>query len=196
MIALIGVCCVAVFQTKTGSKQKEFKVNGPALQHATSFPQFIIALLSSFAIETHGVNSILDHPFQKVELIFIIISGFIAVSVNVCSFGLIGRTSAVTYQVVGHVKTILIFVFGLIMLPPNRSETQEKFYKKIAGLVISMVGIVSYTFIQLKEKSQQKPNQENQNDSQQNQPFFDDSNLKNQLDEHLDEVPFEKMDET
>ena len=119
IIALIGVCCVAVFQTKTGSKQKEFKVNGPALQHATSLPQFIIALFAACCLETHGINSIFDHHFQKLELFLIIISGFIAVSVNVCSFGLIGRTSAVTYQVVGHVKTILIFIFGLIMFPPN-----------------------------------------------------------------------------
>ncbi|OHT07654.1 integral membrane protein [Tritrichomonas foetus] len=152
VIALIGVTCVAVFQTKTGSKQREYNVNGPALQHATAFPQFVMALLSACAIETHGTNSIFTHDFQTKEIIMITITGFIAVSVNVCSFGLIGKTSAVTYQVVGHVKTILIFVFGLIMFPPNKNETKEQFYKKIAGLVISMTGMIYYTYLELQQK--------------------------------------------
>ena len=195
IIAFIGVCCVAVFQTKTGSKQKEFKVNGPALQHATSFPQFIIALFAACSLETHGINSIFDHPFQNYEIVLILISGFIAVSVNVCSFGLIGRTSAVTYQVVGHVKTILIFIFGLIMFPPNKLETHAQFFKKITGLFISMIGIISYTIIQLQDKSLKMQSLETQNDSQQEQPFLNNLTPKEQLNEPLEEVEFEKLDE-
>lgn len=196
IIAFVGVCCVSVFQTKTGSKQKEFNVNGPALQHATSFSQFILALLAALSLETHGINSIFDHHFQKLEILLIFITGFIAVSVNVCSFGLIGRTSAVAYQVVGHTKTVLIFIFGLIMFPPNKKETQSQFFKKITGLIVSMIGIISYTVIQLQEKkSSNSLPKNNQKDKQQDEPFLKDITAKSHLNAPLDTVEFEKIDE-
>lgn len=187
IIALIGVCCVAVFQTKTGSKQKQFNVCGPALQHATALPQFIIALLSALCLETHGSNSIFDHQFETFEVIMITITGFIAVSVNVCSFGLIGKTSAITYQVVGHVKTILIFVFGVIMFK-NHNETEAQFYKKIAGLFISMTGMIYYTYLQLLEKGAFNPTSDKQET-----PFLKDSN--NQLDIEDERVHFDIVEE-
>jgi solute carrier family 35 protein E3 len=152
IIAVIAVSCVSVFQTKTGSKQKQFSVNGSALQHATALAQFVLAGICALSIETHGEISIFDHAFSSVEIVLIIITGFIAVSVNVCSFGLIGKTSPITYQVVGHMKSILIFVFGLIMFPPNGTETRAQFIKKIAGLVIAMVGVIWYTWLEMKQK--------------------------------------------
>jgi solute carrier family 35 protein E3 len=85
--------------------------------------------------------------------VIVILTGFVSVSVNVCAFGLIGKTSAVTYQVVGHCKTILIFVFGLIMFPAKHGETTEQFLKKIAGLMISMSGVIFYTYLELKAKA-------------------------------------------
>ena len=40
-----------------------------------------------------------------------------ALAVNLCSFGLIGRTSAITFQVVGHMKTCLVLVGGYMLFP-------------------------------------------------------------------------------
>jgi hypothetical protein len=59
--------------------------------------------------------------FATPEMGVIILAGFVSVSVNVCAFGLIGKTSAVTSQVIGHC---------------NEGETTEQFLKKIAGLVL------------------------------------------------------------
>jgi solute carrier family 35 protein E3 len=152
IIAAFAVIFVAMSQTKTGTVQKAFGINGPSAQHATALIQFVTALVSAFLIETHGSNSILTHSFETPELIIVILTGFVSVSVNVCAFGLIGKTSAVTYQVVGHCKTILIFVFGLIMFPAKEGETREQFLKKIAGLMISMSGVIFYTYLELKAK--------------------------------------------
>jgi solute carrier family 35 protein E3 len=155
IIASIGVTCVASFQTKTGSKQKQFSVTPLALQHATAVPQFIIALLAALVLETSGRISIWNESFDGLELLLIMLTGLIAVSVNVCSFGLIGKTSAITYQVVGHVKSILIFVFGLIMFPPKVGETRDQFIKKIVGLIIAMVGVITYSWLEMKSKEVQ-----------------------------------------
>jgi solute carrier family 35 protein E3 len=151
-IAAVAVSCVSVFQMKTGSKQTEFSVDGPALQHATALPQFILASACAVAMETHGAISIFEHQFEILEISMIVLTGFVAVGVNVCAFGLIGRTSAVTYQVVGHIKTILIFVFGLIMFPAPESETRSQALKKIVGLIVSMIGVIIYTLLEMRHK--------------------------------------------
>jgi solute carrier family 35 protein E3 len=152
IIAGFAVVFVASSQTKTGTVQRAFGINGPSAQHATAFLQFLTALVSAFFVETHGSNNLFTHTFETPELIVVILTGFVSVSVNVCAFGLIGKTSAVTYQVVGHCKTILIFVFGLIIFPAKEGETPEQFLKKIAGLVISMSGVIFYTYLELKAK--------------------------------------------
>jgi solute carrier family 35 protein E3 len=156
IIAVIAVVCVAVFQSKTGSKQKQYSVSPLALQHATAVPQFVVAFLTAVAVETSGEMAIWKHSFCATEIFLILLSGCIAVSVNVCSFGLIGKTSAIAYQVVGHVKSILIFVFGLVMFPARNEETRDQFTKKIVGLVIAMVGVITYSWLEMREKEANK----------------------------------------
>jgi solute carrier family 35 protein E3 len=149
-IALLAVIFVAVSQSKTGTVQKAYGINGPSAQHATAFYQFLLVLATGLFIETHGSGSIFHHSFMKPEIVIIVMTGFVSVSVNVCAFGLIGKTSAVTYQVVGHCKTILIFIFGLIMFPPKQNETRAQFWKKVSGLVISMTGMILYSYLKIR----------------------------------------------
>ncbi|OHT06852.1 integral membrane protein [Tritrichomonas foetus] len=152
IMAIFAVIFVSMSQLQTGNLQREYSVNGPALQLSTAFQQFLIALFSSFFIEFYGERSVLNHDFQTKEVIIIIMTGLIAVGANACAFGLIGKTSPVTYQVVGHCKTILIFSFGLILFPPTQTETTAQLTKKIIGLVIAMIGVIFYTYFELKRK--------------------------------------------
>jgi len=160
IIAMIGISCVSVFQIKTGSKQTEYNVDGSPLQHATSFQQFALAAMASIVLETTGDNSITKQKLTMSQFMLLLATGVFAVSVNICSFGLIGRTSAVTYQVVGHMKTILIFIFGLIMFPADSKETPQMKRKKIFGLCISMMGVILYTIFQIQEKAQSQKKEE------------------------------------
>ncbi|KAH0786540.1 phosphate translocator protein [Histomonas meleagridis] len=154
IIAVLAVISVSIQQTKMGTMQKEYQCNGPSVQHATAFEQFVICLFVACLIETSGKHNIISHQFQKSEIILIILTGIISCGVNVCSFGLIGKTSPITYQVVGHVKTILIFIFGLLMFPPDENETRAMFIKKVSGLIISMTGVILYTYFNLKDKEE------------------------------------------
>lgn len=156
IVAIIAVILVAIQQTKMGTSQKEYSVNGPTMQHSTALKQFVICFIAGLLMETHGKNSIFTHKFKPLEVFLIILTGFISCGVNVCAFGLIGKTSPVTYQVVGHVKTILIFIFGLIIFPANPNETREMFIKKIVGLIVSMSGVIYYTYLNLREKTKQE----------------------------------------
>ena len=169
IIALVAVITTTIYQTQTNVLQKTYNCSGIQLNHAVSFNRFIVALCAAIFIETSGEKSILNHKFQRVEVTLILFTGFLAVMGNCVGFSLIGRAGPVTFQVVGHVKTMSIFIFGLIMFPPV-SEPRDKKIKKIIGLIISMTGVILYTIFEIKNKKKEThlPHLSDRNESTKN----------------------------
>jgi drug/metabolite transporter (DMT)-like permease len=62
------------------------------------------------------------------------------VSVNFSTFLVIGKTSPVTYQVLGHLKTCLVLTFGYVLLHDPFS------WRNILGILIAVVGMVLYSY--------------------------------------------------
>ncbi|RXI04083.1 hypothetical protein DVH24_038357 [Malus domestica] len=89
------------------------------------------------------------------QIFFIVLSCLISVSVNFSTFLVIGRTSAVTYQVLGHLKTCLVLAFGYILLRDPFS------WRNILGILIAIVGMVLYSYYCTLE-SQRKANEVSQ----------------------------------
>lgn len=84
---------------------------------------------------------------------FIIISCLISVSVNFSTFLVIGKTSPVTYQVLGHLKTCLVLAFGYILL-------HDPFdWRNILGILVALIGMVLYSYFCTRE-SQKKVSEE------------------------------------
>lgn len=159
IIAAVAVISTSIYQTQTASLQKKYNVNGTQLQFLAVFPQFVICIIAAFAIETHGDASIQNHSFERIELVLIFLTGLFAVAGNVVAFSLIGKAGPVTFQVVGHVKTMLIFISGLIMFP-EQAESNEQFSKKVFGLFISMGGVILYTIFEIQNKKPQLTTQD------------------------------------
>ncbi|KAF4373406.1 hypothetical protein G4B88_011675 [Cannabis sativa] len=83
------------------------------------------------------------------QIVFIVLSCMISVSVNFSTFLVIGKTSPVTYQVLGHLKTCLVLAFGYILLhdPFN--------WRNILGIMVALVGMIVYSYFCTRE-SQKK----------------------------------------
>lgn len=155
IIALTAVVSTTVFQSRSAYTQSEYGITGPQLNQMVALPEFVICFIAACFFETTGPKSIIEHEFQKVEIGLILLTGVFAVYGNVIGFIMIGKTGPVTFQVIGHTKTILIFIFGLIMFPPKKYESHEQKVKKITGLVISMVGVILYTYFELKIRARE-----------------------------------------
>ena len=153
IIAIFAVVSTTLFQNKTGTDQKLYKISGSQAQHASAFPQAVLAILSSIITEIPTKDSILKHKFVSFEVIIILVTGLLAVGVNIVYFALVGKTSAITYQVVGHTKTVLILIFGYIYFGAETDGARLK--KNIIGVAISMVGIILYTYFKLSEMPQE-----------------------------------------
>ncbi|THF94311.1 hypothetical protein TEA_020347 [Camellia sinensis var. sinensis] len=85
-------------------------------------------------------------------LAFIVLSCLISVSVNFSTFLVIGKTSPVTYQVLGHLKTCLVLAFGYGLLHDPFS------WRNILGILFALVGMILYSYCCTLE-SQQKANE-------------------------------------
>ena len=82
------------------------------------------------------ITHIVTFVFQT----FIIMSCVIAVSVNFSTFLVIGKTSPVTYQVLGHLKTCLVLGFGYTLLHDPFTE------RNIIGILVAVFGMGLYSY--------------------------------------------------
>ena len=76
---------------------------------------------------------------------FIVLSCTIAVSVNFSTFLVIGTTSPVTYQVLGHLKTCLILSFGYALLKDPFT------FRNVAGILVAIFGMGLYSYFSVSE---------------------------------------------
>ena len=71
--------------------------------------------------------------------VFIILSCSIAVGVNLSQFICIGRFTAVTFQVLGHMKTILVLILGFIFFGKEGLNLHV-----VLGMLIAIAGMIWY----------------------------------------------------
>lgn len=71
--------------------------------------------------------------------IFILLSCTIAVGTNLSQFICIGRFTAVSFQVLGHMKTILVLVLGFLFFGKEGLNLHV-----VIGMIIAVVGMVWY----------------------------------------------------
>lgn len=72
-------------------------------------------------------------------------SCLIAVSVNFSTFLVIGTTSPVTYQVLGHLKTCLVLSFGYTLLHDPFTA------RNIIGILVAIFGMALYSYFSVSE---------------------------------------------
>lgn len=150
---LIGVTAVfttSQYQIWQGKKQETEKMSSMQLANSVAIPQIFITFILAFALERHMLKDFLfsesssEFDYSQTYLAaLILVSCLLAATVNIVTFALIGRTSAVTFQVIGHGKTcLLLFVNYLIFIFDNGDI--RSLYVNFFGVVIALCGVVLY----------------------------------------------------
>jgi len=70
---------------------------------------------------------------------FLTLSFFIAIGVNLSQFICIGRFSAVSFQVLGHMKTVLVLPLGFLFFGKEGLNLQV-----VLGMVLAVLGMIWY----------------------------------------------------
>ncbi|XP_057419531.1 UDP-rhamnose/UDP-galactose transporter 4 isoform X2 [Lotus japonicus] len=79
------------------------------------------------------------YNYGLISIFFITLSCTIAVGTNLSQFICIGRFSAVSFQVIGHMKTILVLILGFIFFGKEGLNVQV-----IIGMAIAILGMIWY----------------------------------------------------
>lgn len=141
---MAAVATTTQFAIWQGSKQAEHKVDPQQLMYSIAPFQALWAGALALTFDCSGEQNVLDHEYSVEEVLLILLSALVAVAVNVSSMNLIGKTSPVTFQVVGHAKTCLILISGYIMLPDNAQGWDLA--KNVIGVLIGLLGVFAYSY--------------------------------------------------
>lgn len=71
--------------------------------------------------------------------VFLILSCTIAIGTNLSQFICIGRFTAVSFQVLGHMKTVLVLILGFLFFGKEGLNSQV-----VIGMIIAVLGMVWY----------------------------------------------------
>lgn len=149
--ALANILCTSFYQIWCGSLQKSLDANPLQLQLYIA-PLSALCLLPFIPIfdnySLSSPKSIFNFQFTSELIGVILFTGALALCVNVSIFLLIGKTSAVTYNVVGNGKTAFLFIVDFVVF--NRPFVASNVF----GMVLTLSGVVWYTQLKLKARAE------------------------------------------
>ncbi|CAL5436069.1 unnamed protein product [Camellia sinensis] len=125
----------------TNTIQKRLNVSSTQLLYQSApFQAAILFVSGPWVDQCLTKQNVFAHKYSPIVLGFIILSCLIAVSVNFSTFLVIGKTSPVTYQVLGHLKTCLVLAFGYTLLHDPFTS------RNIIGILIAILGMALYSY--------------------------------------------------
>ncbi|KAL9241245.1 hypothetical protein vseg_015376 [Gypsophila vaccaria] len=146
VLSALAIVTTCVGQILTNTIQKRLNVSSTQLLYQSAPFQAAVLFVFGPLVDKFLTNkNVFAYTYSPVVMGFIILSCLIAVSVNFSTFLVIGKTSPVTYQVLGHLKTCLVLGFGYTLLHDPFTE------RNIIGISIAVMGMGFYSYFCSKE---------------------------------------------
>ncbi|XP_042475500.1 UDP-xylose transporter 1-like [Macadamia integrifolia] len=141
ILSILAIATTCVGQILTNTIQKRLNVSSTQLLYQSApFQAAILFVSGPLVDQCLTKQNVFAYRYNSLVLGFIILSCVISVSVNFSTFLVIGKTSPVTYQVLGHLKTCLVLTFGYTLLHDPFTQ------RNIIGILIAMFGMGLYSY--------------------------------------------------
>lgn len=148
--AAAGVLVTSLYQVWIAEKQKEFGVNSmQLLYYQAPLSAIGVGLIIPFFEPVIGPGGLFG-PWSAEALRMVGLTGAVAFAINLSIFWIIGNTSPVTYNMVGHLKFCLTLAGGFLLFRDAVAPVQ------ILGIILTFSGILAYTHFKLEELKKQK----------------------------------------
>jgi len=155
IMASLAVFSTAVAQIWTGQKQKELQLNpSQLLELSAPYVGLTLTIMSPLLDSWYSlpatatrkaVVGLVDYVWSSQVVLLIIFTCLCAVGVNLTNFIIIGKTSPLTYQVIGHAKTCLVLLLG-VWLFGNQLKPRG-----VLGVLVALVATIIYTEVKRRE---------------------------------------------
>ncbi|KAK1416533.1 hypothetical protein QVD17_32324 [Tagetes erecta] len=151
--ACVAVLATSLQQISIGSLQKKYSIGAFELLSKTAPIQALSLLVFGPFIDYYLSGRLISDYMKTISsgaIIFILISCSLAVFCNISQYLCIGRFSAVSFQVLGHMKTVCVLTLGWLLFD------SELTFKNIAGMLVAVAGMVIYSWAVEVEKAASK----------------------------------------
>ncbi|GJQ95523.1 UDP-rhamnose/UDP-galactose transporter 2-like protein [Tanacetum coccineum] len=151
--ACVAVLATSLQQISIGSLQKKYSVGAFELLSKTAPIQAVSLLVFGPFIDYYLSGRLVSTYMKTISsgaIIFILISCSLAVFCNISQYLCIGRFSAVSFQVLGHMKTVCVLTLGWLLFD------SELTFKNILGMLVAVAGMVIYSWAVEVEKAATK----------------------------------------
>jgi solute carrier family 35, member E3 len=138
LVAISALLVTCMYQIWVGTKQKELECSSYQLLYWQA-PISAVILVPVIPL-LDDLSTLSEWPSSDATAA-IIISSLLAFLVNLSIFLVIGKTSPVTYNVLGHFKLTIILTLGFIVFNAPVD------YRNITGVLVTLSGVFWYTHI-------------------------------------------------
>ncbi|PKA48340.1 UDP-galactose transporter 2 [Apostasia shenzhenica] len=145
--ACIAVLSTSLQQITIGSLQKKYSIGSFELLSKTAPIQALSLVFLGPSIDYYlNGQFILNYIFSSGSIVFILLSCTLAVFCNISQYLCIGRFSATSFQVLGHMKTVCVLTLGWLLFDSQLT------LKNIMGMALAVVGMIVYSWAVEAEK--------------------------------------------
>lgn len=138
--AFIAVWSTSLQQYYVHSLQQKYSLGSFNLLGHTAPLQAASLLLSGPFVDYWLTGKRVDgFNYTSVSLLFIALSCTIAIGTNLSQFICIGRFTAVSFQVLGHMKTVFVLVLGFLFFGKEGLNLHV-----VLGMIIAILGMIWY----------------------------------------------------
>ncbi|XWS54412.1 hypothetical protein CRYUN_Cryun10bG0087400 [Craigia yunnanensis] len=139
--ACVAVLSTSLQQISIGSLQAKYSIGSFELLSQTAPIQALSLLLLGPFVDYYLTGKLLaSYKFSSTAFFFILLSCSLAVFCNISQYLCIGRFSATSFQVLGHMKTVCVLILGWLLFD------SELTLKNILGMAIAVLGLVIYSW--------------------------------------------------
>jgi solute carrier family 35 protein E3 len=133
--ASLAVFSIASVQIM-GGRQKQQSLSPLQLLHISTGPTALMLSIATPYMD--NLPLFYAHGLTNYELFLIVLSGVVSVAINFTVLAIIGDTSPVTYQVLGHLKSVSLLIVGTLMFKSPISPLQ------FFGICLALIGTARY----------------------------------------------------
>ncbi|KAG0576228.1 hypothetical protein M758_5G059900 [Ceratodon purpureus] len=150
MAALVAVISTSLQQIYIGALQKKHNCGSFELLSNTAPIQAASLIMIGPFVDYFLIGeNLLDYTYTFGAIFFILLSCLLAVFCNVSQYLCIGRFSAVTFQVLGHMKTVAVLTLGWVLFDSVLTG------KNMMGMFMAVVGMITYSWaVEVAKKAQ------------------------------------------
>ncbi|CAI5534379.1 unnamed protein product [Closterium sp. Naga37s-1] len=148
LAAIVAVLSTTFQQIFIGSLQKQYSVGSFDLLSKTAPYQAVLLVISGPTVDYLLTRrSLLAFRPTPVSVAFILLSCVLALFVNLSMYLCIGKFSAVSFQVLGHMKTLFVLVLGSALFHSPLTA------KNLMGMAVAVLGMLAYSWAVEREKA-------------------------------------------